>query len=124
MTTTTSAAPAGAGLRALGCHLAESDGWAGLRAALSAGQSGTIDGAWGSSAALAAATLAADAPGTLLVVVPNPADADPWANDLHSLFGTRPAVFERVGRVARLRQQREARLNRRVAASPPPATRV
>ena len=75
MTTAAKPAPAGVGLRALATLLARSEGWAALRAALAAGQSGTIDGAWGSSAALAAATLAAETPGTLLVVVPHPADA-------------------------------------------------
>ena len=63
-------------------------------ASLAAGQSGTIDGAWGSSAALAAAALAADTPGTLLVVLPNPSDVEPWAHDLTSFMGVRPAVFE------------------------------
>jgi transcription-repair coupling factor (superfamily II helicase) len=87
-------APAEAGLRALPELLRAADGWAELRAALAAGRSGTIDGAWGSAAALAAAALAADAPGTLLVVVANPADVAPWAEDIASFTGTRPAVFE------------------------------
>src|SRR5947207_2026890 len=94
MTTATPEAPAAAGLRALSGLLTRSEGWAELRAALAVGRSGTVDGAWGSSAALAAAALAADTPGTLLVVLPNPADVDPWAEDLHSFTGTRPAVFE------------------------------
>src|SRR5438067_5714709 len=94
MTTATTEAPAGVGLRALGKLLTASEGWAGLRAALAAGRSGTVDGAWGSSAALAAAALAADTPGTLLVVLPSPADLEAWAEDLHSFTGTRPAVFE------------------------------
>jgi transcription-repair coupling factor (superfamily II helicase) len=94
MTTATLAAPADAGLRALPALLSESEGWAEVRAALAAGHSGTIDGAWGSSAALAAAALSLDVPGTLLVVVPNPAHADPWADDLASFTGSRPAVFE------------------------------
>src|SRR5262245_44289591 len=93
MTTATLAAPAGAGLRALPALLTRSEGWAALRAALAAGHSGTVDGAWASSAALTAAALALDVPGTLLVVVPHPADADPWADDLASFTGTRPAVF-------------------------------
>ena len=79
--TTASTRPADAGLRALTDLVIESEGWASLRAALAAGQSGTIDGAWGSSAALAAAAMASDSPGTLLVVVPNVADVEPWAYD-------------------------------------------
>ncbi len=92
--TTATEAPAGAGLRALPALLTAAEGWAEMRAALAAGHSGTIDGAWGSSAALAAASLATDVPGTLLVVVANPADVSPWAEDIASFTGTRPAVFE------------------------------
>src|SRR5579883_1262883 len=73
--------------------LQQTEGWAGLRSALAAGQSGTIDGAWGSAGSLAAAALAADDPPCLLVVVPSPADVGPWAEDLTSFLGTRPAVF-------------------------------
>src|SRR5207248_2003970 len=51
------------------------------------------DGAWGSSAALSAAALAGEAPSTVLVVLAHPGDVDPWANDLHSFTGRRPAVF-------------------------------
>ncbi len=87
-------APAGVGLRALPELLRGAEGWADLRAALSANRSGTIDGAWGSAAALAASALAADGPGTLLVVVPSPADVAPWVEDIATFTGTRPAVFE------------------------------
>ena len=93
MTAAAKPAPAEAGLRALPDLLARSEGWSALRAALAAGQSGTIDGAWGSSAALATAALAADTPGTLLVVVPNAADVEPWVNDLHSFTGAPSAIF-------------------------------
>src|SRR6478735_11403148 len=94
MTTAAQTAPAEAGLRALTTLLTHGEDWAALRAALATGNSGTIDGAWGSSAALAAAALAGDTPGTLLVVVPNPADLEPWVNDLASFTGEVPAVFE------------------------------
>jgi len=92
--TATVEAPPEAGLRALPGLLAASEGWAAVRAALAAGRSGTIDGAWGSSGALAAASLAADTPGTLLVVVPNTADVSPWVEDITSFGGMRPAIFE------------------------------
>ncbi|HKB02529.1 MAG TPA: transcription-repair coupling factor, partial [Gemmataceae bacterium] len=62
-------------------------------AALRAGRAGTIDGAWGSSAALSAATLAAEAPATVLVVLAHPGDIEPWANDLAGFAGARPVVF-------------------------------
>src|SRR5947209_6064811 len=82
------------GLRALPGLLHAAEGWAALRAALGTGQSGTIDGAWGSSAALSVAALAADAPGTVLAVLPTVSDLSPWAEDLASFTGSRPAVFE------------------------------
>jgi transcription-repair coupling factor (superfamily II helicase) len=72
-------------------HTAE--GFAPLAEALRAGRSGTVDGAWGSSASLAVATLAGEAPGPVLVVIPHPADLDAVAGDLHSLTGSRPVVF-------------------------------
>ncbi len=79
------------GLADLPRLLAAGEGWAGLRAALAAGKSGTIDGAWGSAAAAAVAALAADAP--VLAVVPAIADLDPWAEDLTGFAAGRPAVF-------------------------------
>ncbi len=69
-------------------------GWTTLREALAAGHSGTIDGAWGSSGALASAALAEDVPGTLLIVVPNPADPPLWVEDLTSFSGKTPSIFE------------------------------
>ncbi|MCS6866943.1 MAG: transcription-repair coupling factor [Gemmataceae bacterium] len=94
MTTASVAAPADAGLRALTAEIRRAAGWKELREALAAQRSGTIDGAWGSSAALAAAALAAEAPGLLLVVVSSPAEVGPWVEDIATFSGTRPAVFE------------------------------
>ena len=73
--------------------LTAADGWDGLRAALATAQSGAIDGAWGSAAAVAAAAVARDAPGPVLVVVPAFADVATWAEDLAGFLGERPAVF-------------------------------
>ncbi|HUR55295.1 MAG TPA: DEAD/DEAH box helicase, partial [Gemmataceae bacterium] len=92
--TTATAAPEGVGLLALPELLQNSQGWDDVRCALLAGRSGTIDGAWGSSASLAAAALAVDAPGSVLVVLPHTADAGSWAEDIASFTGVRPAVFE------------------------------
>src|SRR5262245_24155707 len=69
------------------------EGFPELLAALQAGRSGTVDGAWGSSAGLAAAALALQAPHTLLVVIAHPRDLDPWATDLFSFSGLHPVVF-------------------------------
>src|SRR5262245_50323621 len=74
-------------------RLQTAEGWGLLRAAVRRGESGTIDGAWGSSAAVAVAALSADAPSPVLVVLPAVADLDPWADDLASFTGTRPVLF-------------------------------
>src|SRR4051812_18178400 len=72
-------------------HAAE--GFAPLAAALRAGRSGTVDGAWGSAAPLAVAALAREAAGPVVVVIPHPADLDAVASDLHSLTGIRATIF-------------------------------
>ena len=69
-------------LTELPARLAALPGWVPLRAALGGKQAGGIDGAWGSSAALAVASLAGEAAATVLVVVPNLTDVGPWAEDL------------------------------------------
>ena len=61
--------------------------------ALSRGESGTIDGAWGSSCALVAATLAGHVPSTLLVVLPRVQDVDDFAADLAWCVDEPPVVF-------------------------------
>jgi transcription-repair coupling factor (superfamily II helicase) len=89
--------------------LAESDGWADLRSAVRGGQSGGIDGAWGSSAAAAVVALARELDAPVLVVVPHLTDIGPWQEDLSSFAGVRPTVFpayetwpvvERAGKIA------------------------
>ena len=69
------------------------EGWGGLVNALAARQSGVIDGAWSSSAALAAGALALHVPKTLLVVLAHPGDVDPWGHDLASFTGSKPLLF-------------------------------
>jgi transcription-repair coupling factor (superfamily II helicase) len=61
--------------------------------ALRNGRSATIDGAWGSSAALAAAALAREAPRSVLVTIAHPRDVDGWLADLESFSGRRPLLF-------------------------------
>ena len=73
--------------------LTRADGWANLRAALDGGRSGTVDGAWGSSAAAAVAALAVGATAPVVVVVPGVGEVAGWAEDLHGFAGVRPAVF-------------------------------
>ncbi|HEX4592521.1 MAG TPA: CarD family transcriptional regulator, partial [Gemmataceae bacterium] len=75
-------------------HLLQTaEGFAPLAEALRAGQSGSVDGAWGSAAALAIAALTHEAPEPVLVVIPHPADLDALAGDLRSLTGVSPASF-------------------------------
>ena len=73
--------------------LQPAEGFPELLAALGAGHSGTVDGAWGSSAALATAALGLRAPQTLLAVIAHPRDVDSWSTDLASFSGVRPLVF-------------------------------
>ena len=67
--------------------------WGALCAALLKNESGTIDGAWGSSSALAVAALSQSLPGPLLVLVPGMADVAAWAEDLAGFTGSRPTLF-------------------------------
>lgn len=60
--------------------------------ALARGHSATIDGAWGSAAALAAAALSGQA-SCVLVVIAHPRDLDAWCGDLESFAGREPAVL-------------------------------
>ncbi len=69
------------------------DGFVPLAGALRAGQSGTIDGAWGSSAALVAATLAGEASATLLVVLAHPRDVAGWADEIAGFAQIQPISF-------------------------------
>ncbi len=94
MSTADTGPPTPDGLDSLPRLLYAAEGWASLRAALDARLSGTVDGAWGSSAALAVAALAIDAPATVVVVLPGVSDVPAWTADLTSFAGKSPAVFE------------------------------
>lgn len=65
----------------------------GLVDALAAGRNGVIDGAWGSSSALAAACLSQRCASCLLVILPRPADQDDFAEDLAGFRGGSVDVF-------------------------------
>ncbi len=69
------------------------EGFHPLVAALKNGHGGSVDGAWGSAAALAAAAVGLHTPATLLVVLPHPREIESWADDIESFAGTRPIVF-------------------------------
>ena len=67
-------------------------GMADVVALLRKGRDATIDGAWGSSAALAAVALSQHAPSSLVVVLPHEKDVDGFRADL-AAFGVEPQCF-------------------------------
>jgi transcription-repair coupling factor (superfamily II helicase) len=78
--------------------LARMEGFPAVLSALHQCRSAVIDGAWGSSAALATGLLAqsareGEAPRTLLVVLAHPRDLDGWSGDLASFAGFDPVIF-------------------------------
>ncbi len=71
----------------------EADGFAEVVESLKRGNSATVDGAWGSACALVAATLATEAPATLLVVLSRISEVDDFAVDLAAFLDEPPLVF-------------------------------
>ncbi|MEZ6141372.1 MAG: transcription-repair coupling factor [Zavarzinella sp.] len=57
------------------------------------GNAGTIDGTWGSSAPLAVAAMARQAPASILVVLAHQKDMEPWATDLETFTGKEVKQF-------------------------------
>ncbi len=80
-------------LRELGGLLPKQASFAAVLESLKRGQAGAIDGAWGSSAALVAATLAEQTESPLVVVLPRMHDVDEFADDLFQFLGDVPAIF-------------------------------
>jgi len=74
-------------------RLCGSEGFDGVLAALQAGDSAAIDGAWGSSCALATAAVATKASAPLLIVVPRISEVDDVALDLAGFLPEPPVVF-------------------------------
>jgi transcription-repair coupling factor (superfamily II helicase) len=114
-----------ASLADLASLLKRTDGFDPVLSALEQGHSATIDGAWGSSSALVAATLAREADHTVLVVIAHPRDLDAWAGDLASFAGSAPAVLPAwdnapgVGPVDEVAGQRLRLLKQMQATEPP-----
>src|SRR5580704_3446119 len=74
-------------------RLREEAGFAEVVTALKAGHGATLGGVWGSSCALAAAALAAEAPRALLIVCPRQADIDPLCDDMALFTSLVPQRF-------------------------------
>ncbi len=85
--------PALTSLKDLTRLIQNAEGFHPLVAALQNGHGGVVDGAWGSSGALATAALGLHAPRSVLVVLAHPRDVDGWVEDLASFAGAAPAVF-------------------------------
>ncbi len=80
-------------LRELVGRLARQEGFGEVLASLAAGHAATLDGVWGSSCALVAATLAQHAPGPLVVVCPRADEVDALADDLGLFVETAAEQF-------------------------------
>jgi len=73
--------------------LGRNEEFAAVVAALHAGQSGTIDGAWGGSCALTAAAVADSLESRILIVLPRLGEIEEFAGDLTSFLGSQPEIF-------------------------------
>jgi transcription-repair coupling factor (superfamily II helicase) len=80
-------------LRELTDRIERAEGFAQVVASLRAGDAATLDGVWGSSCALVAATLAGQASGPLVVVCPHIDDVDPLVDDLALFTPLTPERF-------------------------------
>lgn len=79
-------------LKELPSRLLAQPGMSDVIAKLRAGQDATVDGAWGSSPALAVVALRQQSPGCVLVVLAHERDVDAFVSDTGS-FGVEPQVF-------------------------------
>ena len=81
------------GLKDLTREIQRAPGFGEILAALKNGKSATVDGAWGSASALAAAALALHAPSTLVIVIAHVGDVDDFRDDVATVAGIVPEVF-------------------------------
>src|SRR5579875_725037 len=85
--------PPAASLKDLTRRIQRAPGFPEVLAALKNGRSATIDGAWGSAAALTAAALGLHAPTTLVVLIAHVGDVDDFRDDVATFAGAVPEVF-------------------------------
>src|SRR5580700_3076772 len=81
------------GLKDLTREIQRAPGFGEILASLKNGKSATVDGAWGSASALAAAALALHAPSTLVIVIAHVGDVDDFRDDVATFAGIVPEVF-------------------------------
>lgn len=80
-------------LRSLVTRLGRHAGIRAILESLGQGNSGTVDGAWGSSCALTAACVAQEISRPVIAIVPRSKDLEDFAGDLTSFLGMPPLVF-------------------------------
>src|SRR5437867_2732497 len=81
------------GLQDLTRLVQRAPGFPEVLAALKNGRSATVDGAWGSAAALTAAALGLHAPTTLVILLAHVGDVDDFRDDVATFAGIAPEVF-------------------------------
>src|SRR5262249_16714805 len=85
--------PPPSSLKDLTRQIQRAQGFPEVMAALKNGRSATIDGAWGSASALAAAALGLHAPTTLVILIAHVGDVDDFRDDVATFLGAVPDVF-------------------------------
>ena len=114
------------GLKDLTRQIQRTPGFPEVLAALKNGRSATIDGAWGSASALAAAALGLHAPTTLVIVLAHVGDVDDFRDDVATFAGIVPEVFpawEKLPREPSAADEvfgRRLRVLKRLGAANPP----
>jgi len=81
------------GLKDLTREIQRAAGFPEVLAALKNGKSATVDGAWGSAAAVAAAALGLHARATLVILLAHVGDVDDFRDDVATFAGIVPEVF-------------------------------
>ncbi|ADG69540.1 transcription-repair coupling factor [Planctopirus limnophila DSM 3776] len=80
-------------LQSLVPRLRQHPGIQAILESLRQGNSGTVDGAWGSSCALTTACVATSTSGPVIAILPRARDIEDFAGDLTSFLGQPPLVF-------------------------------
>jgi transcription-repair coupling factor (superfamily II helicase) len=113
-------------LKDLTREIQRAPGFPELLAALKNGKSATVDGAWGSAAALASAALGLHAPRTLVILLAHVGDVDDFRDDVATFAGIAPEVFPAWDKLPREQSAadevfgRRMRVLKRLSSANPP----
>ncbi|MFO0915996.1 MAG: transcription-repair coupling factor [Pirellulales bacterium] len=78
----------------LAAEAKQAECWSAVRAALAEGRSASMDGVWGSSAALAVGILGQlQTSGRIVLITAHPNELDDWADEISFFAGAQPLVF-------------------------------